>query len=171
MPRIFISHRGNIRGPDPKMENSPVHITAALAAGYNVEVDVRYIDGVWYLGHDEPVHIVDFDYLNDERIWLHCKNMEALAELNIMMSVKAHYFWHQEDDVALTSNRWLWTYPGKQLMERGAIAVCPEMVDDQWDISNAEGVCSDFVEAWKNGEKGEAPDTRRGHTGEESVGV
>ena len=37
---ILISHRGNINGPNPEMENNPEYIQKALDLGYDVEVDV-----------------------------------------------------------------------------------------------------------------------------------
>jgi len=49
---ILISHRGNVSGPNPKMENSPLFIQSALEQGFNVEIDVWYKDKKFYLGHD-----------------------------------------------------------------------------------------------------------------------
>lgn len=43
---ILISHRGNIDGPNVKMENDPRYIENTLGKGYNVEVDV------WSKGSD-----------------------------------------------------------------------------------------------------------------------
>lgn len=34
----IISHRGNISGPDPELENNPMYITKALDAGFDVEL-------------------------------------------------------------------------------------------------------------------------------------
>ena len=50
----LISHRGNIKEPNPKMENSPSYIDIAISSGYDVEIDIRFIDGKFYLGHDDP---------------------------------------------------------------------------------------------------------------------
>jgi hypothetical protein len=36
----IIAHRGNLDGPDPTRENSPIYVMAALAAGVDVEVDL-----------------------------------------------------------------------------------------------------------------------------------
>ena len=33
---IFISHRGNLNGPEPLRENCPSYIDEALRAGYDV---------------------------------------------------------------------------------------------------------------------------------------
>ena len=43
----LISHRGNVNGKNPDRENSPLYIKAALTLGYDVEVDVWYIDKEW----------------------------------------------------------------------------------------------------------------------------
>ena len=45
----YIAHRGNIDGPS-EMENHPDHIAKALDLGFDVEVDVRIIDGRDVLG-------------------------------------------------------------------------------------------------------------------------
>ena len=58
---IFISHRGNITGPNKKSENNPEYINRALRF-FNVEIDVWYTDGFW-LGHDEPQYKTDVEYL------------------------------------------------------------------------------------------------------------
>ena len=38
----FISHRGNLYGPNPKLENKPTYIIEALKMGFDVEVDVFF---------------------------------------------------------------------------------------------------------------------------------
>jgi len=75
----IISHRGNIRGPNPKKENMPLYVDEAIGLGFDVEVDVRVIDGKVYLGHDGPDYEVDLDWLLERRhnLWVHCKNLEA----------------------------------------------------------------------------------------------
>jgi hypothetical protein len=144
---ILISHRGNISGPS-KFENQPGYILSTLAAGYDCEVDVWLRHGKWFLGHDGPEHFVESDFLNFEGLWLHCKNIEALSELTLMSwDKRPNFFWHQNDDVALTSNGFLWTYPGKQLAGL-SIAVLPERVK-KWDISIATGICSDHIGDYK----------------------
>jgi hypothetical protein len=54
----FISHRGNLHGPDPKLENKPPHIIEALNIGFDVEVDVFFRNKKFYLGHDHPQYEV-----------------------------------------------------------------------------------------------------------------
>jgi len=57
-----------------------------------------------------------------------------------MMKDNIHCFWHQEDDVTLTSKGYLWTYSGKELTEN-SIAVLPEKKPDV----EVAGICSDYV--------------------------
>ena len=46
---ILISHRGNINGPNPEMENDPRYIENTLGKGFNVEVDVWSNDSDFFL--------------------------------------------------------------------------------------------------------------------------
>ena len=54
----LISHRGNLSGPDVKLENNPLQIQKVLDLGYECEIDVWYIGGDYLLGHDEPKNII-----------------------------------------------------------------------------------------------------------------
>ena len=58
---ILISHRGNVDGIYPEMENNPIYINKALNSGYDVEIDVWCIDNRWYLGHDSPQYEITSD--------------------------------------------------------------------------------------------------------------
>lgn len=134
---ILISHRGNLNGKSDR-ENQPDYIEEALAQGFDVEIDVWRIDNQFYLGHDKPVYLVEEDFLRKSGLWCHAKNIDAL---NQMVEVEmVHCFWHQDDDVTLTSEGYLWTYPGKQLTSN-SIAVLPT-TELNVDVA---GVCSDFI--------------------------
>ena len=56
---------------------------------------------------------------------------------------KIHCFFHHEDDVTLTSQGYLWTYPGRDLT-KNSIAVLPDGEVPE-DIA---GICSDFIEEY-----------------------
>ena len=144
---ILISHRGNINGRLESYENEPTYIELAIKQGYDVEVDVWYKDKILYLGHDKPDYGVDFRWFRDRisKLWIHCKNIEAVLYFK-ECEYEFNYFWHQEDDIALTSFNFVWAYPGKQPI-KGSIAVMPEINDD--DISQSFGICSDYVEKYK----------------------
>ena len=140
---IYIAHRGLINGPDKNKENHPSQIKEALSKGYDAEVDVWFKDGDWFLGHDGPTYKINFEFLESKGLWIHAKNLSALY---VLSGTFLNYFWHQEDDFTLTSHRYIWTYPGKQLT-KDSICVMPEW---NYDVTtfNLEcyGVCSDFVD-------------------------
>lgn len=145
---ILISHRGNINGKNPQLENNPKYILEALYLGYNVEVDVWYNNGFW-LGHDEPTYKIDISFLQKESIWCHAKNIDALGHLR--ESYNTRYFWHQEDDYTITSCGYIWTFPKKALYHN-SICVLPEL-GYKGDISQCYAICSDYVEQYRKYEK------------------
>jgi hypothetical protein len=144
---ILISHRGNINGRIEEAENKPEYIIDTLSMGYDVEVDVWFQEGVWYLGHDKPQYKINLQWLIDrgEKLWIHCKNIEAIEQFN-HFNLGCNYFWHESDTVTLTSKNYMWAYLGKQPI-KNSIAVLPEIYEE--DISKCIGVCSDYIEKYK----------------------
>lgn len=148
---LLIAHRGLIHGPDSTLENTPEQLLLARNLGYDVELDAWYADDTWWLGHDRPTHRVDFDFIErlgsdgQRHAWVHAKNINALFQLR-MLEWPGHYFYHQNDDVVLTSTGYLWTYPGRQLTMM-SICVMPEWVGMLETIQqfNVCGICSDYV--------------------------
>lgn len=147
---ILISHRGNTNGRIEESENNPEYIDETLRMGFDVEIDVWFVNDEWWLGHDEPQYPISSDWLEErqDKLWIHCKNVEAVIELE---SVNKNYdgfnfFWHEYDTLTLTSLSYIWVYPGKQPI-KGSIAVMPELFND--DISFCLGVCSDFIMKYK----------------------
>ena len=146
----LISHRGNLNGSIKERENHPDYIWEAIQAGYDVEIDVWFVDGKFMLGHDEPQYDFPFDLMQNHysKLWLHCKNLEAL-EMFLKLDAtgsKLNYFWHESDKVTLTSKNIMWAYPGIQPL-KGSIAVLPELKED--DASQSAGICSDYIEKYK----------------------
>ena len=142
---ILISHRGNINGPNPELENKPEYIDTAIYLGYDVEIDVQMIDNEIYLGHDRPQYKINIEwiYVRINKLWVHCKNIEAIEFFSyIENNNKINYFWHQEDTVTLTSKRYVWAFPGKQPI-KNSVAVLPEVYKDP--INQCAGVCSDYI--------------------------
>jgi hypothetical protein len=144
----LISHRGNISGPNPEKENHPEYILAALQEGYDVEIDVWFENEKFMLGHDEPQYEFPFELLdqNYSKLWIHCKNMDALSILNNLDSSgdKVNYFWHENDLGVLTSKGYIWS---TNLFNRG-ILVMPEVFNKE-PIETTFGVCSDYIEKYK----------------------
>lgn len=143
----LISHRGNINGKIPEMENQPDYIDKAIEAGYDVEIDFWKIDDNLYLGHDNPTYEITYDWLKARRhkLWVHCKNIRALEFMD--EKIELHYFWHEEDTLTLTSRGNIWAYPNKQPIYM-SVAVMPEIHND--DVSKCWGVCSDYIIKYKN---------------------
>ena len=136
---LVISHRGNINGSDPSRENNPWQIMDVIYDGFDVEVDVWRIPDGLYLGHDEPFYKIDYSFLINKHLWIHCKNEEAFVYLS--QNPKLHVFYHN-NGIALTSKGYLFTAPGSILGHK-SIAVMPELFPN-WDISLACGVCTDY---------------------------
>ena len=135
---ILISHRGNTDGLNPSLENRERYCQGAIDAGFNVEIDVWYID-TWRTGHDRPQYRVDSDFFLKEEVWCHAKNIEALKRL---LDLGAHCFFHQNDYVTLTSRGFIWTYPTQELTDK-SICVLPEL--QTIDIKGCVGICSDHI--------------------------
>jgi len=142
---ILISHRGNIDGPNVEKENHPDYIIGALKSGYNVEIDVWFIDNKWYLGHDKPQYEIQYTFLLDFRLWLHAKNGEAFNQL--VNDDYVNTFWHTDEDWVLTSKKYIWTYPNKFLYPN-SICVLPEL-GYYGEIKHCFGICSDYLLKYK----------------------
>lgn len=140
-------------GPDKERENTISQIDLAIGQGFHVEIDLWYENEKWWLGHDSPSTPVDTKWLEEidqgigglSRAWIHAKNIDALYRLR-SMEWPGHYFYHQNDDVVLTSTGYLWTYPGRKITSY-SIGVMPEWVDllDRIGEIEAFGWCSDYV--------------------------
>ena len=143
----YISHRGNITGREAYRENTIEYIQEALDKGYDVEVDVWYVGGKLYLGHNYAQEEVSLEFLNDERLWVHCKDVKALE---ICLKNQIHCFFHNEDDATITSYGYIWVYPNKELgiTREMSVAVLPEYNNS--DTTNCYGICSDNIENYKN---------------------
>lgn len=143
---FLISHRGNLEGPNPLMENNPLYLDAALKRGFDVEMDVWVITDKIYLGHDEGSHPIDLEWIlnRKEKLWVHCKNVAAVIFFFDLfkIGVRINYFWHENDTLTLTSLGHIWVYPGKQPIP-SSIAVMPERENDT--IDQCIGVCSDYI--------------------------
>jgi len=149
---ILISHRGNINQKNPSTENSPSYIDAAIEMGFQVEIDVWYLEKDFFLGHDSAQYKIDFEWISKRKsfLWVHCKNILAVEEFNDNgknpMYSEINYFFHDSDDLTITSKGFLCVYPGKQPV-KNSIAVLPELYND--DLNSCLGICSDFINDYK----------------------
>ena len=149
----LIAHRGNIVGPNPLEENKLEYIEAAIAGGYDVEIDVRCEDHQFYLGHDEPQYYVPMTWLvkRKDKLWIHCKDFKSL-DIFSNSPIDFNFFWHENDKYTLTSKGYIWTYPGQSYCSNSVI-VMPEVFDLQNTQNNDKisynkksfAICSDYV--------------------------
>tara|TARA_Y100000034_G_scaffold108262_1_gene138495 strand:+ start:408 stop:1499 length:1092 start_codon:yes stop_codon:yes gene_type:complete len=148
---ILIAHRGNVRGSIPKLENNPEYVLSALREGFDAEIDVWFLSGQFWLGHDEPTYGIDESFLENDMLWCHAKNVEALERMSKNRQI--HCFWHQEDNHTLTSKGYIWTYPGQKACSN-SIVVMPEIAKQSvQERELASGVCSDYIASWKPTER------------------
>jgi hypothetical protein len=143
----IISHRANLTGPNPETENSPNQIDLCISLGYDVEIDLWLIGNTYFLGHDSPVYKIPYTFLlnRKDNLWIHCKNQDALFSLN---ATGLNYFWHQTDDVTITSQEFIWAYPDKQEKNYNNLVILDfsDTVDfDSYVYSGIYAVCVDFI--------------------------
>lgn len=135
----IISHRGNIDGPNTSMENSPELITQALNLGFDVEIDVWLTDHGLQLGHDNPTYSVDVNFIKNNRVWCHAKNLSALE---YMLDNNIQCFWHQDDDRTITSSGYIWTH--SDCSELGPKSIACWINGQGQPPTNCYGICTDY---------------------------
>jgi hypothetical protein len=137
----LIAHRGNTKGRRKELENSPEYIEKAIRSGFDAEVDVWLMDGI-YLGHDEPQYETEIDFLlqHHKSLWIHCKNIAALSILSAVSNLNV--FWHEKDSYTLTSKGFIWTYPHQKVCENSVI-VAPNA--KYIKFQKCHGVCADVL--------------------------
>jgi len=122
---FFISHRGNLTGPNPMKENSVEYINNALSKSFDVEIDLWFKNKNFFLGHDEPKYEIDLNFLKKPGLWIHAKNLECFYQLS---NFDLNFFWHEDDKITITSKGFFWNYPGT-LLSKKSICVLPEHSD------------------------------------------
>ena len=142
---IFISHRGNLNGKNLLLENSLDYILNAINLGFDCEIDLWKIKEKLYLGHDEPQYLIDDFFLDNKKLWIHCKNKESLE---FCLKNNFHCFFHNSDEYTITSNGFIWAYPGKEFNSNICISVLPEKNNFEY-LNDCFGICSDFIKKIK----------------------
>jgi len=144
-PSLWILHRGLKNGPDKALENKEELLWDRIREGWDIEVDCWLKeDGIW-LGHDEPINqLQDERLLSCPKAWIHCKNL-AMFQYMTEQKPGSPFFSHDVDQAVLTSNGYIWCYPGFQAGIQ-SIVVMPERVPDMAiDYLKVGGICSDFM--------------------------
>ena len=143
----IIAHRGNLNGINQKCENDPSYLQKAIDLNFFVETDIWHINNKFFLGHDKPDYLIDYEWIEkrSKYLWLHAKNIEALEML--YLNKKLNVFWHETHKVTITSKGFLWLYPGNY--SKNGITVILDKPENK-KISNIFGVCSDYALSWRN---------------------
>lgn len=141
----LIAHRGNINGPNTEEENNPEYLIKTINKGFFVELDLWYLNNKLYLGHDNPQYIIEYSFLlnNKDKMFIHCKNIEALHYC-LEKNDNLEFFFHDSDDCVLTSKGNIWTFPGKTLTDK-SICVMPERIKSDYNLNICTGICTDYV--------------------------
>lgn len=146
----IISHRGNIVGPNPDRENHPDYINKAIYQGYDCELDAWMINDYLWLGHDKPQYKIGLTFLikNSDKLWVHCKNIATFY--NLSKYEELNCFMHDQDDVALTTKHFFWSYPRKTVnLTPLSVAVMPERVYCWENLHQCYGICTDYTEKYQ----------------------
>jgi hypothetical protein len=138
---LIVSHRGNINGPVNDLENSPKQIDLAISKGFLVEIDLRIINGEYWLGHDNPDYKIGLYWILDraDKLIVHSKDLVTANEL-FKNRKTINWFYHTDEDIVLTSWGWIWAYP--KIYLNNAITVLEEK-----NLSFPKhilGVCTDY---------------------------
>lgn len=142
----IISHRGNINGIIQDRENRPSYIDCAIGLGYEVEVDLRFINGEFWLGHDKPQFKVseNWMFLRKNKIWFHCKDQDSAIKL-LELNHNYKFFCHTNDNYVLTSTGHLWVHNLDSIINDKCIIPLLSILDiDNYSHLSPEYVCTDF---------------------------
>lgn len=143
----LISHRGNIKEPNPSRENSPSYIDIAISSGYDVEVDLRFINNKFFLGHDTPDYEVNQTWLEKRKnkLWVHCKDLDSATQL-LNSKVGFMYFCHNSDSYVLTSNGYVWVHDLSLNITNKSIIPLLSLQDiNKFNRKIPYAICTDYV--------------------------
>lgn len=145
--QVIISHRGNLTGSNPTLENRPDYLELALKNCSAVEVDIWYDNG-FFLGHDEPLYEVHRDWIlnmGGAAFW-HCKNLYAQYRL-LQLSRSLKTFCHSNDPYTLVNGGLIWVHDLSLSLNPLSIIPLIDEIDVQYTklSSSIFGVCTDYV--------------------------
>jgi len=144
---ILISHRGNINGRIPYLENTLDYIDIAIDSNFDVEIDIWLKDDMLYLGHDKPETRVEYEWLDSRKdwLWLHCKNFDALSYL-LGSAPGFKLFYHEQEKYTIISNGNIWAHDLSNVDDKCIIPLLSKEDVEKWEVCNVYGVCSDYIE-------------------------
>ncbi len=141
---IIYAHRGNLTGRTPARENAPDYIDNAIATGFHVEIDLRMVDGKFFLGHDKAQHPITAQWLRERkhRLLAHIKDHHAIREAQ---GIGIDLFCHEKDEFTLTRMGFLWLAQTAIVPDKYSIVplITREQIET-YPHRGMYGVCSDF---------------------------
>jgi YrbI family 3-deoxy-D-manno-octulosonate 8-phosphate phosphatase len=138
-----IAHRGNISGPNPSMENNPEYILAALKTSIDAEIDVWQQSDGFYLGHDKPTYKINIHFLRNQKLWVHCKDIQSFLTLSNYSDINC--FHQEEEEIVITSRGNLWAHSRCQTWNNKTVIVKLDKQNHIYDIEPF-AVCSDYID-------------------------
>ncbi len=158
----IVSHRGNLDGPGSECERE--RVDAALAAGFDVEVDVRHVFGKLMVGHDKPMYELPAQWLEPgliDRFWFHAKDARSHNELG---AKGGRVFMHANEPFAIVfPERLKWVHPTHNEVMYDRFTKQDAALDvlgyPRLSPSSLEGfpfaLCTDWPNEWKAYMEGE----------------
>jgi len=159
---IYISHRGNLKGAEPELENNPEYIEKAILEGYDVMVDLRLKDGKLYLGSTEPQYELNIDWFEHyaHKLWIKCWDVKIFDFLyrEDPVGINLRYLWHQHVpmDVCQVSNGFLWLNDTREDLKGENVIIALESkmgFISRERLADYAGFCSDFVAHYRDFEE------------------
>ena len=146
--QTIISHRGNLDGPTPSLENRPSYIENAIQKGFDVEIDLRVEHGKLFLGHDKSQYDVNLEWLlhHSENLWVHCKDVNALEIC--LQSHNLRCFFHEKERHTIISNHMIWTHDIEEAVSSSIIPLISEKVTSNTFFEkyfHVYGICTDYA--------------------------
>ncbi|MDC3134022.1 hypothetical protein OA958_04210 [Bacteroidota bacterium] len=143
----IISHRGNISGPKPNLENTKRGIEIALENNFDVEIDLWKVKNDFFLGHDMPLNEVSFEWLENKKkhLWIHTKNFNAFESL-LEINSGFIFFYYTCDPLVLVSNGKIWCHQPKEITNP-ANCIAPLLSKSALQKNKQTkwyGVCTDY---------------------------
>lgn len=149
----IIAHRGLLNGPTD-IENCPIQIEKAIQEGFDVEIDLRYEFGKYWLGHDQAEYQILFEQIwnwsDKVTVYLHCKTVYTLQTVSKIGNNKNKIlpFFHDVDDCILLPDHTIWVHPKSEEKAYfdaiNSIFVIPSLRDATKYSNNCYGVCTDY---------------------------
>ena len=148
---VIISHRGNIYDKNLELENTKAYILKAINLGFDVEVDIKFENNKFVLGHDWPIESIDSKWILDysSKLLFHCKNLNSAFEL-LNLNSEMNLFCHKSDPYVLISNGLIWVDDKNLTLNQKCIIPIFEKNNIYPLINKIYGICVDHCIHYKN---------------------